>query len=256
MATKLATAQASEEKFVAHSGVSLCLLIDRRARRMRVVDFRSGPSPSKRQSVMDAARKEGVERVFTLVERDECSTWARLGFAREGNIPGFYKRSDAFVLGAAVSPAEPDEDSEQSGTRLALTDGGDDVVTDRLYQAVRKIAKDREGSSSSAVKLAPARDADVGKAIAAAVKSGRALTTFEPFGRDVVRSAFVCTARGGLSLTASVESQTCFDNALLELLTSPRTEKEIALTSGAVRQICDRPLRAGNRRLLRALSHA
>jgi hypothetical protein len=239
MATKLATAQASEEKFVHNAGVSLCLLIDRRARRMRVVDFRSGPSPSKRQAVMDAARREGVERVFTLVERDECSTWARMGFAREGNIPGFYKRSDAFVLGAGVSPAELFDDAEQSGTRLALTDGGDDVLTDRLYQAVRKAAKEREGLALPAVKLAPARDPDVAKAVAAAVKAGRALTTFEAFGRDVVRSAFVCTARGGLSLTLSVESQTCFDNAFLELLTSPRTDKEAALTNGAVRQICD-----------------
>jgi hypothetical protein len=38
---------------------------------------------------------------------------------------------------------------------------------------------------------------------------------------------------------ASVEMQSCFNNALLELLTSPRTEKETALTAGAIRQICD-----------------
>ena len=168
-----------------------------------------------------------------------------MGFAREGNIPGFYKRSDAFVLGACVSPAELYDDAEQSGTRLALTDGGDDVVTDRLYQAVRKVAKERESLSHPAVKLAPARDVEVGKAVTAAVKAGKALSTFEPFGRDVARSAFLCTARGGLSLVASVESQSCFDNAFLELLTSPRTEKETALTTSAVRQLCDQLFERG-----------
>ncbi|KYG00621.1 hypothetical protein BE21_57290 [Sorangium cellulosum] len=30
-------------------------------------------------------------------------TWTRLGFVREGSIPGFYKRSDAWILGAVVS---------------------------------------------------------------------------------------------------------------------------------------------------------
>jgi hypothetical protein len=239
MASRLATAQASEEKFVHSSGVSLCLLIDRRARRMRVVDFRSGPSPAKRMAVMEAARREGVDRIFTLVERDECGAWARMGFAREGSIPGFYKRSDAFVLGTSVPPSDLEEDTERSGTRLALTDAGEDVMTDRLYQAIRKHAKEREGFAPLAVKLQPARDADVTRAVAQAVKTGRALSTFEPFGRDVTRTAHLCTARGGLSLVASVESQTCFDNAFLELLTSPRTDKEIALTAGAVRQLCD-----------------
>src|SRR5688572_5497296 len=110
MATRASTsASPSEEIFFSNSGVSLCLLVNRRARAMRVIDFRSGPSPTKRIFVLSLARREGVDRVYTLVERDECSTWAKMGFAREGNIPGFYKRSDAFVLGAIVPPAESPE---------------------------------------------------------------------------------------------------------------------------------------------------
>ena len=60
-------------------GVSLCLLLNRRARTLRVVDFRSGPNPAKRVFVMSLGKREGAERVYTLVERDEVSTWARLG---------------------------------------------------------------------------------------------------------------------------------------------------------------------------------
>src|SRR5438105_7671763 len=91
-----------EEVFFQNDSVSLCLMIHRRAKTMRVIDFRAGPSNAKRMFVLALAQREGVEKVYTLVERDEVSTWLKLGFAKEGNIPGFYKRSDAFLLGALV----------------------------------------------------------------------------------------------------------------------------------------------------------
>lgn len=233
----------SEELFIYKPNVSLCLLVNRRARTLRVVDFRSGPSPVKRALVLAAARREGAERVYTLVERDECAAWARMGFAREGNIPGFYKRSDAFVLGTMVGGDEDYEENEQSGTRSALTESGEDLETDRAYQAVRRTIKDVEALPAIGAKLSQAKPADADKPVAAAIRSGRALTGFEPFGRDVVRTTFQCTARGGLSLWASVETQTCFNNAFLELLTAPKTDKELALTSAAVRLLCDELLR-------------
>ncbi len=238
MATRATSSNTTDEIFFQNDGVSLCLLVNRRQKTLRVVDFRSGPHPAKRIFVMSLARREGVERVYTLVERDECSTWTRLGFHREGTIPGFYKRSDAFLLGALV-PRDTDDDAEQSGLRMAVTDSAVTPDADKLYQAVRKVAKDREGASSPQVKVQLARDADVKKSLAAAHRAGRALTGFEPFGRDVERLYFACTARGGFSLMASVETQPCFNNAFIELLTAPRTEKEAALTTAAVRKLCD-----------------
>ncbi len=96
--------KAVEEVFFQNEAVSLCLLVNRRARTMRVVDFRAGPSHAKRLFVLSLAQREGVEKAYTLVERDEVATWVKLGFAKEGNIPGFYKRSDAFLLGCTVPP--------------------------------------------------------------------------------------------------------------------------------------------------------
>ena len=61
-----------------------------------------------------------MEKAYTLVERDEVATWVKLGFAKEGNIPGFYKRSDAFLLGCSVDAAlarEPREIPMQSEGR-------------------------------------------------------------------------------------------------------------------------------------------
>lgn len=236
MATRVAQSKASDEILFQNDGVSLCLMVNRRQKTMRVIDFRSGPHPAKRVFVMSLARREGMDRVFTLVERDECSTWARLGFTREGSIPGFYKRSDAFILGADVGN---DTNAEESGLRPAFAASTDGPDAERLYQRIRKHWKEQDTESSPAVRVQVARPADVTKALASASRQGRALTSFEPFGRDVQRLYFACTARGGFSLMASVESQPCFNNAFIELLTGPRTEKETRLVMSAVRKLTD-----------------
>src|SRR5580704_6989126 len=108
--------RAVEEIFFQNEAVSLCLLVNRRARTMRVVDFRAGPNPAKRLFVLSLAQREGVAKIHTLVERDEVQSWVKLGFAKEGTIPGFYKRSDAFILGcsasASLNPGKPDETAD------------------------------------------------------------------------------------------------------------------------------------------------
>jgi hypothetical protein len=242
MANRTSPSADSDEIFYSDAGVSLCLILNRRARAMRVIDFRSGPHPVKRSVVLGLAARQGVERVYTLVERDECSTWSRMGFVREGSIPGFYKRSDAFLLGGSVPVQE--EGFEDSGVRSALSQL-DDAAHERLYQSARKIAKQREGIPSGQIKLQPARESDLRKAISAAQRARRALTAFEPFGRDVERLSFVASSRGGFSLHASVETQPCFDNAFLEILIAPRSDKDWLLTSASVRAIAGELLGRG-----------
>jgi hypothetical protein len=234
-----------EELLFHNDTVSLCLLVNRRHRTLRVIDFRAGPTPAKRNFVIAAAKREGVEKVFTLVERDEVNTWMRLGFTREGSIHAFYKRSDAWILGAVVSQVGP----LREGARLADDDDDDDeaaepsspaaTLAERTTARARRLLKG-DGAALPAIKIAPARDADVKKAVAAATRSGKALTGFESFGRDVERNAFVLTGRGGFELYASWESQACFGNSFLEILTGPRDEAERLATTAAVRAVCDR----------------
>src|SRR5690606_22265874 len=131
--------------------------------------------------------------VYTLVERDECSTWTRLGFVREGNIPSFYKRSDAFMLGSMVA-TERDDDHEQSGLRAAVVEP-DESELERVYQHVRKLAKAREEQPLPQVRVQLAKEADFRRATSAVLRSKRAITGFEPFGRDVERLSFLCTSR-------------------------------------------------------------
>jgi hypothetical protein len=195
--------------------------------------------------VIATAMREGVEKVFTLVERDEVSTWTRLGFTREGSINAFYKRSDAWILGAVVSqvgpvraeiaPAEDDDDDvvEEAPASPAV------ALAERTLARARRQMKSA-GAPLPAVKIAPAREPDVRRAVAAAHRTGRALTGFEPFGRDAQRTAYVITARSGFELHASWESQACFGNSFLEILTGPRTEAERLATIASVRALCDR----------------
>lgn len=245
---KLAANTGVEELLFHNDTVSLCLLVNRRHRTLRVIDFRAGPTLAKRNFVIAAAKREGVEKVFTLVERDEVNTWTRLGFTREGSIHAFYKRSDAWILGAVVSQVGPvraeihDDDEDDEEDEVAVTSPAVALAERTIARARRLLKAD---TAVPAVKIAPARDADLKKAITAASRGGRALTGFEPFGRDVERGAFVITGRGGFELYASWESQACFGNSFLEILSAPRDEAERLATTAAVRAACDRLAQSG-----------
>jgi hypothetical protein len=230
-----------EEILFENAKVSVCLLLNRHARTLRIFDFRAGADPTKRGYVLSIAQREGVERVFTVVERDEVSVWSRLGFGKEGTIPGFFKRSDAYVLGAAVPNALTGGVAEPPQDLAAL-----ETAAEKVYQEARRIAKDLPEPSPRSVRLQPAAQAIVKKAVAAATRSSRALTRFDSFGRrDVERAEYHITARGGWSLIASVERQPCFDNAFLELLTAPRNDRDVTLTSAAIHQLTERLGREG-----------
>jgi hypothetical protein len=229
-----------EQILFENSKVSLCLLLNRHARMLRIFDFRAGADPTKRGYVLSIAQREGVERVFTVVERDEVAVWVRLGFEREGTIPGFFKRSDAYVLGAAVPSALAVESPGRADKESAV-----EALAEKTHQEAKRIAREMGAPSVRSVRLQAAPEAIVKKAVAAAVRAGKALTRFDAFGRDVLRAEYQFTARGGFSLIASVERQPSFDNSFIELLTAPRTERDATLTHAALHQLCQRLGREG-----------
>ncbi|HVY45219.1 MAG TPA: hypothetical protein VHB21_05030 [Minicystis sp.] len=245
-----------DELLFQNDTVSLCLLVNRRHATLRVIDFRAGPTAAKRNFVIAAAKRERVEKVFTLVERDEVSTWTRLGFTREGSIPSFYKRSDAWILGAVVANVPP----MQGDPRMALSAADDDdddieaeaaapspalALAERTLQRAKRLVKSSAGKALPRVAIARATDGELKKAIAAADRDGVLLTAFEPFGRDVVRQAHVITARGGFELYASWEAQPCFASAFLEIHATPQTDPERLATIAALRLLEERLLSDG-----------
>jgi hypothetical protein len=238
-----------DELFFRNDLVSLCLLVNRRHRTLRTIDFRAGPTASKRDFILSAAKREGIEKVFTLVERDEVATWMRLGFSREGSIPAFYRRSDAWIMGAVVDGIRPLR-RDALGAIMEMDE--DDLPGDAAPEspAARLVAKtiqkatslchDRGAPRLPSLKLEPAKDADARKAITAAARSGRALTGFEPFGRDLERETWAFSGRGGLSILAAWEVQPSFGSALVEVLMSPRTEAERAGIIAALEVLCEK----------------
>ena len=127
-------------------------------------------------------------------------------------------------------------------------------LAEKTLAHAKKQAKDLADKSLPAAKFAPLREPEAKKALEKALKSGRALTAFEPFGRDVERRFFMVTCKPGrgdksatqpFELVASTESQVCFGNAFLELLTAPRNEGEKLATVSALRTICEKLLAEG-----------
>jgi hypothetical protein len=253
--------KAADEIYFQNDAVSLCLLVNRRARTMRIIDFRAGLTTAKRSIVLSLGKREGVDKAYTLVERDEVATWVKLGFEREGSIPGFYKRSDAFLLGwlfpAEAGVSDPHRTPIESETRIVAAkearssderEGAVDAAHDlaeRTLARAKRLTKELAERSLPVVKVSALHDTAVRKPLAAALRSGRALTGFEPFGRDVERRYFSLTARGGFELIASTESQACFENAFLEVLQAPKNEAERLATTGALGALCEKLLAEG-----------
>lgn len=236
MTASLAVPGPADELLVERNGVSLCMLVNHRARSVRVIDFRSGVSKHKRAEIMRLASAQGLERIYALVEREEVSTWGKLGFRREGTIPGFYKRGDAYVVGAAVE--KPEDDSQQSGVHRIYVKS-DPAEADSVYQNARRLVRDRAELPKPTVRVRQADDSDFRRALAHDLRGRRALTGLERFGRDTERYHFVCTSRGTGPVFISVESQACFNNALIELLVAPRTSKECQLMAESLDRVCE-----------------
>lgn len=246
-----------EEHFIQNAAASVCLLLNRRTRTMRVIDFRAGPSHAKRLFVLNFAKQEGMEKVYTLVERDESSTWMKLGFAKEATIPGFYKRSDAFLLGCDV-------DAALSGSTFRFPTGMDALGVyvdehaereDRLSPArercektvatAKRRAKDVVARSLPPVRFVELEPDDARKRVERALRAGIASTAFEPFGRDVSERLLLATGRGGAELVVRAEAQACFGNVFLELLHGARTEESRPFVIAAVRGLAEHVQEAG-----------
>ena len=217
-------------------GVYLCLLVNHTDRNLRVIDFRAGLSREKRRLIVDFAVAHRIERLFTLVERDEVAAWVRLGFAREGTIPAFYKRSDAHVLGALTASLRL---SHQSGTRPALALRNEAAIAGKLdaaHQEARRVAAAWK-LSASGVRVSIAPEPEVQRAKAAVKRAEWSPITLDAFSRGADQWHYTCTAKGVPALCVAVESQACFDNALLEVLARPHNEKEGFVMARALSEV-------------------
>ena len=223
-----------EEMHFRSDSAFLCLLVNRRNKFIRVIDFRAGALPAKRLFIQSVAQREGIEKVITLVEKDEVSSWTRVGFVREGTIPGFYKRSDGHLCGCVI------------GERTASIEVTDDAqkLAEKTIIAAKKVGPDPD-EEIRGVTLAGIESIDAFEARDAAWAKHEGYGGFDPFGRGVLRLYMETTAKKGRANYLSVEFQDCFGHALVEILRTPRDEGEILAAASGLRAFCEEMKRRG-----------
>ncbi len=230
MATKARAAEKPpivEELHFRSDSAFLCLLLNHRTKFVRVIDFRAGALPAKRLFIQSVAKREGVQKVITLVEKDEVSSWTRVGFVREGTIPGFYKRSDGHLCGCVIGDKTASVEVTDEGMKLA----------ERTINAAKKNAKDIPDKVKG-VSIHEVEASEAEAARDAAVKKGTAVNTFDPFGRDAERFYFDCATRRGKPNYIAAEYQDCFGHSLIETLRSPASDNEVLALTEGLRAIC------------------
>lgn len=217
-----------EELHFKSDSAFLCLLLNRRIGFIRVIDFRSGALPAKRLFIQSVAKREGVEKVITLVEKDEVSSWTRVGFLREGTIPGFYKRSDGHLCGCLINDRTASIEVSDEGVRMA----------ERTVNHGKKNAKEVP-EELPMVTSEEIEDAIALKARDEVWKKGKGLNSFDDFGRDAERIFFEAQARRGKSNFISAEFQDCFGHSLIEILRPPEDDLDVLALTGGLRKLSD-----------------
>lgn len=214
-----------EELHFRSDNAFLCLLLNRRSKQIRVIDFRAGALPAKRLYIQSVAQREGVEKIIILVEKDEVTSWTRVGFVREGTVPGFYKRSDGHLVGCVISDRT---------ASIEVTD-----ATQRTVERTINAAKKRTASIGDVIKGVVLKGVDVKtaeKARDAVWKKGtETLGTFDSFGRDALRLYLETTPQKGKANYISAEFQECFGHSLMEILRVPKTDPDILAVAAALR---------------------
>jgi hypothetical protein len=217
-----------EEVHFRSDSAFLCLLVNHRTKFIRVIDFRAGALPAKRLFIQSVAKREGIEKVITLVEKDEVSSWTRVGFVREGTIPGFYKRSDGHLCGCVIGEKTASVEVSDDGLKLA----------ERVINSAKKVSKD----IPEVIKGASVHEIDIADAEAArnqALKKGNVVNAFDSFGRDAERVFYDASYRRSKPNYLSAEFQDCFGHSLVEILRSPESDTEQLATTAGLRLMCD-----------------
>lgn len=204
----------------------LCLLVNRRNKLIRVIDFRAGALPAKRLFIQSVAKQEDIQKIITLVEKDEVSSWTRVGFVREGTIPGFYKRSDGHLCGCIIG---------EKGTTIEVGDAAQRLA-EKTMNAAKKALKDIPDK----IKGATAAEIDEDQALEqrdAALAKGETYEAFDAFGRDAARLYFKSSLKGAKDNIISAEYQDCFGHALLQILHRPVSDKDVLVATHGIREI-------------------
>jgi hypothetical protein len=229
-AARVAVAQETEQPIVEErhfrsDNAFLCLLLNRRMKQIRVIDFRAGALPAKRLFIQSVAQHEGVDKVILLVEKDEVSSWTRVGFVREGTVPGFYKRSDGHLVGCVIGDKTASVEAGEAAQRLA----------EKTINAAKKLATDFDEPLKGITFKMVTEKAALAARDQVWKKQDATYGCFDPFGRDAARVYIEVTSKKTKPNFLSAEFQDCFGHSLIEILRRPKAAADLAVAVAGLR---------------------
>jgi hypothetical protein len=124
-----------EEMHLRRGEMDLRLIVNHTHGHLRFMDYRVGSYPEKRDALDAIARRLGLRKVFTLVEKQDSHNWRGVGFTREGVYPAFFRTADAYTMSrlydgagqplALAGPLRPGSDEQTSfpGRKLRKPEG-------------------------------------------------------------------------------------------------------------------------------------
>jgi hypothetical protein len=259
------------ERVVRNEDLFCSLLFDHSNRTLRVVDFRGGNFQSKHAYLDQVLMKEGMRKIFTLIERDDMNGWQRVGYSREGAIPGYYKRSDAYIMARIydgdfdLKEAQGEElaenknflnDVKNMGKKLSeqrepsvkVEQVAESEVRDLIRSEFQRLEeKSAKGKASKGGKAGAAKPAKAkkGKTAQALLGNGEALV-FPQFSREVEHLHFLIQNRRTKQINVlSAEYQDCFGNAKVHFCLSPETRPDQNLARAGLSEAIDQLVENG-----------
>jgi len=225
------------ERMVRNDDIFCSLLFDSANRTLRVVDFRGGNFQTKHNYLERVLGADGIRKVFTLIERDDMTGWQRVGYLREGTIPGYYKRSDAYIMSRIY-------DEDWSG----VPESDEGPERKNLFNDIRTIAKDMSEAPTAGLRAEHIAEEEtlellkeeygrlMQKAPAKKTRSSSAsdipalvdeLPLFRQFSREIEYHYFVCQNRRTKQLNLyGAEYQDCFGNAKVDVFFPPAAKSD------------------------------
>jgi hypothetical protein len=216
-----------EEIIFQSENLFFILLINQRFKNIRVVDFRSGNFAFKRLYLQNIAFKYKIHKVFTLIEREDVMGWQRLGFVKEGIIPGYYKRSDAYIMSKIFEDIPPQDETP-------------------FLQALKKFSKTIADKEIIRVKVKEVKIQDLSRAKKEAMKKilyGGPLAPFHRNGEWLVLSTSSVPKKNENVIFCEYEE--CFGNAKLDFLYPILTEEALNYALGLLKVTLERLARQG-----------
>lgn len=246
---KSRSAKRLTERMVRNEDIFCSLLFDSSNRTLRVVDFRGGNFQAKSNYLERVLTSEGMRKVFTLIERDDMAGWQRVGYVREGSIPGYYKRSDAYIMSKVYDAERTKEEPMKNERNIEFINELKPAAKTLAEQKppTIKVEQIEEETAVELVKAELERLGEKGKPQKTKGKTGAEVPdedamppVFNQFSREVEFFHFAVTNKRTKQVNIiGAEYQDCFGNAKLDVLFSPSNKADQALTRVGVVEAVD-----------------